>query len=86
MICGLGVPDYKTRLEILQKKIKFEHWEKYHIPDEVLAYIASNIKNNIRELEGALNNTIALYKLDNTKDEIDIDLAKEALKELLSCE
>ena len=56
--------------------------EKYHIPDEVMQYIANNIKSNIRELEGALTKIVALSKLNNR--EINIELAEEALKDLIS--
>lgn len=56
----MSAPDYETRMAILQKKIELEHLEIYHIPDDVLQYIAQNVKNNIRELEGSLNKLIAL--------------------------
>ena len=56
--------------------------EKYHIPDEVMQYIANNIKSNIRELEGSLNKLIALSNLENKP--IDIPLAAEALKDMIS--
>ena len=57
--------------------------EKYNIPNDVLEYIATNVKTNIRELEGSLNKLIALYKLNNTGS-IDIALAAEALKDIIS--
>lgn len=72
-------PDYETRVAILNKK---EEMEGYNIDDEVIKYIANNIKSNIRELEGALTKIVALSKLDNK--EIDIKLAEEALKDLIS--
>ena len=50
--------------------------------EDVLQFIATNIKSNIRELEGSLNKLIALYKLKN--EEINISLAAEALKDLIS--
>ena len=52
-------------------------------PKDVLEYIATNVKTNIRELEGSLNKLIALYKLNNTGS-IDIALAAEALKDIIS--
>mgnify|MGYP002536231942 CR=1 FL=1 len=76
-------PDYETRMAILQKKIELDHLEKYNIPNDVLEYIATNVKTNIRELEGSLNKLIALYKLNNTGS-IDIALAAEALKDIIS--
>ena len=70
-------PDYE--MAILRKK---EELEGYNIDNEVIKYIASNIKSNIRELEGALTKIVALSKLNNR--EINIELAEEALKDLIS--
>ena len=57
--------------------------EKYRNTD-VLQYIAQNVKNNIRELEGSLNKLIALYRLEGNGRPIDINLAAEAMKDILS--
>lgn len=84
LIADISSPDYETRMAILQKKIELDNLQKYNIPDDVLTYIASNIKTNIRELESSLNKLIALYKLNNNEGEIDIALAAEALKDLIS--
>lgn len=84
LIADISSPDYETRMAILKKKIELDHLEKYDIPDEVLQYIATNIKTNIRELESSLNKLIALYKLNNNEGTIDITLAAEALKDLIS--
>jgi len=86
LIADISAPDYETRMAILQKKIEIDRLQKYNIPQEVLDYIAQNIKSNIRELEGALNKLIALYKLNNNEDSIDITLASEALKDMISAE
>ena len=72
-------PDYETRVAILNKK---EEMEGYNIDDEVIKYIANNIKSNIRELEDALTKIVALAKLD--KKEINLKLAEEALKDMIS--
>ncbi len=56
-----------------------EEMEGYNIDNEVIKYIATNIKSNIRELEGALTKIVALSKL-GTNREITIELAEEALK------
>ena len=72
-------PDYETRMAILRKK---EEMEGYNIDNEVIKYIATNIKSNIRELEGALTKIVALSKLNNL--EITTSLAEEALKDLIS--
>ena len=82
MIADISSPDYETRMAILRKKEELDGLEKYHIPDEVMQYIANNIKSNIRELEGSLNKLIALSNLENKP--IDIPLAAEALKDIIS--
>ena len=84
LIADISSPNYETRMAILQKKIELDHLEKYNIPLKVLDYIATNIKTNIRELEGSLNKLIALYKLTNYQYPIDIPLAAEALKDIIS--
>ena len=82
LIADISSPDYETRMAILRKKEELDGLEKYHIPDEVMQYIANNIKSNIRELEGSLNKLIALSNLENKP--IDIPLAAEALKDMIS--
>ena len=82
LIADISSPDYETRMAILRKKEEADGLKKYHIPDEVMQYIASNVKSNIRELEGSLNKLIALHKLKN--EEINIMLAAEALKDIVS--
>ena len=84
LIADISSPDYETRMAILQKKIELDHLEKYNIKNDVLDYIADNVKSNIRELEGSLNKLIALYKLNNNNNPIDIALAAEALKDIIS--
>ena len=84
LIADISSPDYETRMAILQKKIELDHLEKYNIKNDVLDYIAANVKSNIRELEGSLNKLIALYKLNNNNNPIDIALAEEALKDIIS--
>ena len=74
-------PDYETRMAILRKK---EEMEGYDIDNEVIKYIATNIKSNIRELEGALTKIVALSKLGKGHETITIELAEEALKDLIS--
>ena len=83
LIADISAPDYETRMAILRRKIELDHLDRYNIPEDVLTYIAENIKSNIRELEGSLNKLIALYKLNNPET-IDIPLAAEALKDIIS--
>ena len=82
LIADISSPDYETRMAILRKKVEIDNLEKYNISDEVMQYIASNVKSNIRELEGSLNKLIFLHKLKN--EEINIMLAAEALKDIIS--
>jgi chromosomal replication initiator protein len=71
----LQIPDYDTRIEILESKMKADGLE---FPQEVVKYIAYNIHSNMRELEGALISLLAQSSLN--KKEIDLDLAKRVLK------
>lgn len=71
----ISSPDFETRVAILKKK-------SYNIDDDVINYIASNVKNNVRELEGALNRLVAFKKLENKV--IDLELAKKELKDIIS--
>ena len=79
LIADISSPDYETRMAILRKK---EELDGYNIDDEVIRYIATNIKSNIRELEGALNKLVALSNLE--KREINISMAEEVLKDIIS--
>jgi chromosomal replication initiator protein len=78
LIADIQPPDYETRMAILRKNAEIYHRE---IDDEVLNYIAENIKSNIRELEGAFNKIIAFSKLN--KVDINIAYAEEALKDVI---
>ena len=79
LIADIQSPDYETRMAILRKK---EEMDGYEIDDEIIKYIANNVKSNIRELEGALNKLIAFSNLENR--EINMELAEEALKDIIS--
>jgi len=74
----LQIPDYETKIEILERKMKNDGLE---MPKEVVKYIAYNIQNNIRELEGALISLLAQSSLN--KREIDLDLAKKVLRNFI---
>ncbi len=71
----LQVPDYETRIVILERKMKNDGLE---MPPEVVKYVAYNISTNVRELEGALISLLAQSSLN--KREIDLDLAKKVLR------
>src|SRR6056297_1655921 len=79
LITDIQKPDLETRIAILRKKADLENLT---IPNEVVIYIANKIQSNIRELEGALVKVIAYSSLVDR--EIDVDLAREALKDLVN--
>ncbi len=79
LIADIQPPDYETRIAILRKKADVD---KLNIPNEILIYIATKIKSNIRELEGALLRVVAYTNLTNSV--VTLDLAKEALKDLIN--
>ncbi|MFA6940020.1 MAG: chromosomal replication initiator protein DnaA [Clostridiaceae bacterium] len=79
LIADIQVPDFETRIAILNKKADVE---ALNIPNEVMVYIATKIKSNIRELEGALIRIVAYSSLTNR--EISVDLASEALRDIVS--
>lgn len=78
LIADIQPPDYETRMAILRKNA--ENCDK-KIDEEIIKYIATNIKSNIRELEGAFNKIIAFAKLN--KVDLTLPLAEEALKDVI---
>ncbi|CAN5475482.1 hypothetical protein BH10ACT1_BH10ACT1_40970 [soil metagenome] len=78
LITDIQPPDLETRLAILRKKAEVE---PVPIPDDVLEFIATNITDNIRELEGALNRVSALAKL--TKEPLTLPEAEKHLHDIL---
>ena len=75
----IGSPDYETRMAILHKKVEMDGFK---IKDEILHYIAVNIKSNIRELEGALNKLIAYSNLEGKP--ITMEIAVKELQNIIS--
>ena len=80
LIADIQPPDYETRMAILRKNA--ENYDK-KIDDSIFQYIATNIKSNIRELEGAFNRIIAKSKIEN-QPEITLELAEDALKDIIN--
>ncbi len=74
----LQVPDLETRMAILKKKM---YTDGIELPTEVIEYVAHNIDNNVRELEGAMISLLAQSTLN--KKEIDLNLAKSMLKNFI---
>jgi chromosomal replication initiator protein len=78
LITDIQPPDLETRLAIVRKKAE---GEPTFIPDEVLEFIATNITDNIRELEGALNRVSAFAYLN--KEQLSVELAERVLSDIL---
>ena len=79
LMADIGVPDYETRMAILRKKAETDN---FIIGDEILDYIATNIKSNVRELEGALNKLLAYNNLVNTS--ITMEIAEKELSNIIT--
>ncbi|MFH1509236.1 MAG: chromosomal replication initiator protein DnaA [bacterium] len=79
MLADIGMPDVETRKAILQNKCRDREIE---VDDEVCTYIAENIQNNIRELEGALARVLAHAQLNNIQP--DLEVTKQVLKSVLA--
>jgi chromosomal replication initiator protein len=78
LIADIQAPDLETRIAILKKKADLQN---IRLPDDVAAYLATILRNNIRELEGGLMRLGAIASLTNT--EITVDLAKAEMKHLV---
>jgi chromosomal replication initiator protein len=78
LIADIQAPDLETRIAILRSKAAFSG---ITISDEILSVIATQIQSNIRELEGALNQVIAMARL--TDQPLTSEVAKTALGNLL---
>jgi len=74
----LQSPDFETRVSILKNKLFRDGVE---MPNDIIEYVAKNIKTNIRELEGAIISLIAQSSFN--KKEITIDLAKQVVEKFV---
>ena len=79
LITDIQPPDVETRLAILHKKAENA---KVDIPHDVLMFIAERVKDNIRELEGALTRVTAFSNL--TGEPLTIDMCQRVLSDLLT--
>lgn len=79
LIVAIEPPELETRVAILIKKAKQQNVE---LPEDVAFFIAKRVRSNVRELEGALRRVIASAFF--TGRQIDLDLASESLRDLLS--
>ncbi len=78
LIADIQPPDLETKVAILQKKAESE---QVMLPTDVALFIASNIRSNVRELEGALIRLTAYSSL--TGGEINLQTAQDVLKNLI---
>lgn len=78
LVVDIQPPDLETRIAILKKKSEMDG---INVPEDVIFYIANNIRTNIRELEGSLVRLLALSSLTNT--EINLTTAKEMLNSII---
>lgn len=79
VITDIQPPDLETRIAILKSKAKRESLD---VPDDILLYIATNIKDNVRKLEGALIRIYAFSSL--TGSDVTLDNVQEILKDIIS--
>ena len=79
LITKIDPPDLETRLAILRIKAEADHED---VPDDVLEFIATHIRDNIRELEGALIRVSAFASLNGERPSL--DLAERVLSDIIS--
>ena len=79
LMADIGIPDYETRMAILRKKAESDNFD---IDNEILNYIANNIKSNVRELEGALNKLLAYNNLCHQN--ITMEIAQKELQNIIT--
>ena len=80
LLADIQPPDYETRIAILRSKIEEEY---FTFDEEIVEYVANNIKSNVRDLEGAVKRILAYAGIERTNT-ISMELAQKALKEILS--
>ena len=82
LVTEIECPDFETRLAILRYK---QTITKVSLPDDLLTFIANNIKSNVRSLEGALTRTVSFAALHNQMP-LTLDMLRNLLKDQLSDE
>jgi len=80
LLADVQPPDFETRMAILKNKIQSEYLT---VDDEIVEFIADSIKSNVRDLEGAVKRILVYAGIKRT-NEISMDLATEALRDILS--
>ena len=80
MVADVELPDLEHRIAILRQKAELDHLEM-SMPEDVIRFIAENVRSNVRELEGSIIKLLAFASLKHR--EITVDLAREALRDKL---
>ncbi len=80
MVADIEQPDFEHRIAILKQKATLDHLE-HAIPEDVIRFIAENVRSSVRELEGSIIKLLAYASLKHR--DITVDLAREALRDKL---
>src|SRR3954464_3515913 len=80
MVADIELPDLEHRIAILRQKAHLDHLE-LTIPEEVIRFIAENVRSSVRELEGSIIKLLAFASLKHR--EITVDVARDALRDKL---
>ena len=80
MVADIEMPDLEHRIAILRQKAHLDHLE-LTIPEEVVRFIAENVRSSVRELEGSIIKLLAYASLKHR--EITVDVARDALRDKL---
>src|SRR6476469_7144548 len=80
MVADIELPDFEHRVAILKQKAQIDHLE-HTIPDDVIRFIAENIRSSVRELEGSIIKLLAYASLKH--QDISVEVAREALRDKL---
>lgn len=83
MVADIEQPDLEHRIAILRNKAALDHLE-LSIPDDVIHFIAENVRSSVRELEGSIIRLLAYASLKH--QQITVQLAREALRDKLKTE
>jgi chromosomal replication initiator protein len=80
MVADIEPPDLEHRIAILRQKAAIDHLEMT-LPEEVIRFIAENVRSSVRELEGSIIKLLAFASLKH--QEITIEVARDALRDKL---
>jgi len=78
LISNIEPPNFRTRVRILQKKARVN---RYHMPDDVINYLAGELTEDVRQLESGLNGVAAKSSLLGSA--IDLNLAESVVKNIV---